>query len=355
MDYNIQTDSENDIFVEECHIDGEVEISDDLRKYFTPNDITYNTVAGSKSSDIFDRIKKQREILRIVNVKFRLKYIEIDEDNVQYLPDYNVYELTSSLLFKKKCDDLNEEQEKQVQPFFIKLVQLFVLYKADYWDDHLYKFEEHITKEGFNEDIDEVHTLKQLLDKWENLSNVEVSIRKKDKYGSVINSESQKVLDQDLELILNSYIKTKYYNFIKAYKLEKYIAKHEVNELKKYSQDVEKKESLTNYVSEAITILYFRDIKPSFTYSYFEELYEMIHNNTHFDTRLTPTYEFLKIVVPALNRFIEDNAIEKYKKKDKHMLLFAMLRAFDFVPDKKGLELDGKIDVKEDFIKQLLR
>src|SRR5690606_39928814 len=85
MDYNIQTDSENDIFVEECHIDGEVEISDALRKYFTPNDITYSTVAGSKSSDLLDRIKKQRELLRIVNVKFQLKYIEIDEDNVQYL------------------------------------------------------------------------------------------------------------------------------------------------------------------------------------------------------------------------------------------------------------------------------
>src|SRR5690606_37853188 len=277
MDYNIQTDSENDIFVEECHIDGEVEISDALRKYFTPNDITYSTVAGSKSSDLLDRIKKQREILRIVNVKFRLKYIEIDEDNVQYLPDYNVYELISSLLFKKKYDDLNEEQEKQVQPFFIKLVQLFILYKADYWDDQLYKFEEHITKEGFNEDIDEVHALKQLLDKWENLSNVEVSIRKKDKYGSVITSESQKVLDHDLELILYPYIKTTYYTVHKAYKTYKYKSKHEPTGLNRYSQYVERKETFTNYVSEAFTILYLRDIKPPLTYTYSQQGYDMIH------------------------------------------------------------------------------
>src|SRR5690606_14966136 len=97
-------------------------------------------------------------------------------------------------------------------------------------------------------------------------------------------------------------------------------------------------------------------INPSFTSSYFDKLYNLVNDNTHFNTRLTPQYEFLKILVPPLNRFIEDHAIENYRKKDKHMLIFSLLRSFGFVPDKEGLELNGvDIDKKEDFIKQLLR
>lgn len=200
-----------------------------------------------------------------------------------------------------------------------------------------------------------------MLYKWENLDAVELYIRVKEKdykgeyNGNVISSETQKITGSELIKVLEPYIKSNYYNFIQTYNLSKFVSKNELKEANSFKNDVQKKESLTSFISEAISILYFDGIKPSFTFQYFDSLYTLVSNKMQFDTRLNPIYQFAKIVVPALNRFIEDHAMENYRKKHKHMLLFSLLRSFSLIPDRRGLELDGDEDVKEDFIKQLIR
>jgi len=346
---------QNPLLIEEFNLNTTIELTELYKKYFTPIDINY--IPTTENPDLLDKIKTQHEQFRKVNETFNMVFQEAGENLRVYHEDSQIYQLIARLLFKKEYNVLSEDELSGVTQFFNQIIDLIILYKVDYWYKMYSSYQEHISKEGFNEDIEEIHLLKQLIDKWENIQDVELYLRKKDSYGSVIVSETQNIRDEELRKILEPYIKSKYYNFIQEYSLTKYISDEQFKELALYKSDIKKKKTLTWFVSEAIIILYIKEnITPSFTFSYFEKLYNLLNDNTHFDTKLTPLYEFLKTLVPPLNRFIEDHAINNYKKKDKHMLIFSLLRSFEFVPDKSGLELNGgDIDKKEDFIKQLLR
>jgi len=341
------------LFKEEFAINETIEISDFYKKYFTP--IDFSVKSKDENSETTKIISNQRENNRIINETFHMIFEQSEDGGRYYHDDYRIYELISLVFFKKDLNELPEFELKVVNDLFNQILDIFLLYKVDYWNSYYSQYHESISKAGFNEDIEEIAYLRKLLDKWENISNVEISLRKKDEYGSVIISETQKVIEEDLKLMLEPFIKRKYYDFINTYKLESEISIEEKLEYKQYPNQVNFKFTLTSFISEAIAILNFEGIKPSISFEYFDSLYTMVHNNTHFETRLKPTYDFLKVVVPALNRFLEDHAIKGFKKKHKHMLIFSLLRSFSFIPDKKGLELNGNEDVKEDFIKQLLR
>ncbi|WP_156305994.1 hypothetical protein [Sphingobacterium endophyticum] len=349
---NFQEPANTQLLKEEFNLNCTIEITDLYKRYFNPLDITFKSI-GNKSN-LTNTLEEQHQNFRIVNETFYMVFEET-EDGRFYHDDSRIYEFISLLLFKKDLNVINAEEKERLNEFFNQLIDLFILFKVDYWNSYYSQYHESLSKSGFNEDIEEITYLRQLLDKWENISNVEISLRKKDEYGSVIISETQKVKDDILKLMLEPFIKRKYYDFINSYKLEGEISNEEKLESKLYSNEVTSKFTLTSFISEAIAILNFEGIKPSMSFEYFDSLYTMVHNNTHFETRLTPTYEFLKVVVPALNSFLEDHAIKGFKKKHKHMLIFSLLRSFSFIPDKKGLELNGNEDVKEDFVKQLLR
>ncbi|WP_185216073.1 hypothetical protein [Sphingobacterium mizutaii] len=349
---NFQEPEKTQLLKEEFNLKCTIEITDLYRKYFNPLVITFKTI-GSESS-LSNKLEKQDQKFRIVNETFYMVFEETEEGRF-YHDDFRIYELISLLLFKKDLNVINAEEKERVNEFFNQLIDLFILYKVDYWNSYYSNYQEALNKEGFNEDIKEIAYLRQLFDKWENVSNVEISLRKKDEYGSVIISETQKIEDDELKLILEPYLKRKYFDFIKSYKFINEISIEERNESILYPDPSISKELLISFISEAIAILYFDGIKPSFTFQYFDSLYTLVSNKTCFDARLNPIYQFAKIVVPALNRFIEDHAVDNYRKKHKHMLLFSLLGSFSLIPDKKGLELDGDEDVKEDFIKQLLR
>lgn len=108
-------------------------------------------------------------------------------------------------------------------------------------------------------------------------------------------------------------------------------------------------------ISLLIDFMTFSGVTPSCTIDFFEKLVDNLVANMSFNPKLSPLYEFLKLVVPALNNFIRDHAHEKYKKKDKHFLIFSFLRLFDLVPKKQTMDVNGLDDVKEDFIKQLIK
>lgn len=355
---NFQEPEKTQLLKEEFNLNCTIEITDLYRKYFNPLDVTFKTI-GSESS-LSNKLEEQHQKFRIVNETFFMVFEET-EDGRFYHDDSRIYEFISLLLFKKDLNVINAEEKERVNEFFNQLIDLFILYKVDYWNSYYSNYQEAIDKEDFNEDIEEILFLKQLLYKWENLDAVELYIRVKEKdykgeyNGNVISSETQKITGSELIKVLEPYIKSKYYNFIQTYNLSKFVSKYELKEANSFKNDVQKKESLTSFISEAISILYFDGIKPSFTFQYFDSLYTLVSNKTQFDARLNPIYQFVRIVVPALNRFIEDHAMENYRKKHKHMLLFSLLRSFSLIPDRRGLELDGDEDVKEDFIKQLIR
>ena len=347
---NFQEPEKTQLHKEEFYLNCTIEITD--RRYFNPIDITFRTI-GSESCQS-KTLEDQHQKFRIVYETFYMVFEETEEGRI-YHDDFRIYELISLLLFRKDLNDINELEKERLNEYFNQLIDLFILYKVDYWNSYYSIYQEVINKEGFNEDIEEIVYLRQLFDKWEGISKVEISLRKKDEYGSVIISETLKIEDDELKLILEPYLKRKYFDFIKSYKLINVISIEEREESILYPEPTSSKELLTSFISEAIAILYFDGFKPSFTFQYFDSLYTLVSNKTQFDARLNPIYQFAKIVVPALNRFIEDHAVDNYRKKHKHMLLFSLLRSFSLIPDKTGLEIDGDEDVKEDFIKQLIR
>lgn len=349
--------------------DLEVILDDYFLKYFDPlviKDETFKFIALTKKNskeepktleEINQEDLERQRTARWVNGDFYIAtYIDADSDE-EFHADYDIYEYTSQVLFKTGKHEIDKEQTEKVVMFVHNLRLLLLLYKADHWDKklgllHISKSQSTLLKE-----IEKITYLKQLLDKLENPELSEIFLRKaKGKNEIVDTSSSQKIPTEDFNLILLPYTEHKYHEFVHKYDAYRYLPLKDIstirNSISKLPQ--QKITKPNSDISFAITMLSAENINPFFTYNYFSKL-ESYLNNQIASKKEDPIYEFLKIAVPELNRAIEDNAHPKFKKKDKHLLLFSLLRSSKFLPDRKALELDGIVDVKEDFIKQLLR
>lgn len=294
---------------------------------------------------------------RWVNGDFYIAtYIDADGDE-EFHPDYDIYEYASQVLFKIGKHEIDKEQTEKVVMFVHNLRLLLLLYKADHWDKIFAQLHTRNNGSTLFEEIEEITYLKQLLDKLVNPELSEIVLRKKEgKNGMVDPSESQKIPAEDFNLILLPYAERKYHEFIHRYNAYGYLPLSDISTIRNSISKLPQQEIAqpNSDISFAIQILSAQNIPPFFTYNYFSKLENHL-NNQIASKKEDPIYEFLKIVVPELNRAIEDNAHPKFKKKDKHLFLFSLLRSSKLLPDRKALELDGIVDVKEDFIKQLLR
>jgi hypothetical protein len=348
--------------------DLEVILDDYFLKYFDPlviKDETFKFIPLTKKNskeepktleeinqEDFERQKRSRW----VNGDFYIAtYIDSDGDE-EFHADYDIYEYASQVLFKIGKHEIDKEQTEKVVMFVHNLRLLLLLYKADHWDKRLgllYTRDRDLT---LFEEIEKITYLKQLLDKLENSEHSEMILRRKNEYGIVTTSESQKIPAEDFKIILLQYTERKYHEFIHKYNAYGYLPLKDISTIRNRISKLPQQEITkpNSDISFAITMLSAENINPFFTYNYFSKL-ESYLNNQIASKKEDPIYEFLKIAVPELNRAIEDNAHPKFKKKDKHLLLFSLLRSSKFLPDRKALELDGIVDVKEDFIKQLLR
>ncbi|MNK21491.1 hypothetical protein D3C87_397470 [compost metagenome] len=348
--------------------DFEVIFDDYFLKYFNPLAIkeeTFKFVPLKKKNskeqpktleEINQEDLEKQKRSRWVNGDFYIAtYVDVDGDE-EFHPDYDVYEYASQVLFKIGKHEIDKEQTEKVVMFVHNLRLLLLLYKADHWDKRLGLLYTRDSDLTLFEEIEKITYLKQLLDKLENSENSEMILRRKDEYEIVITSESQKIPAEDFKPILLQYAERKYYEFIHRYNAYGYLPLKDISTIRNRISKLPQQEiaQSNSDISFAMNILSAQNINPFFTYYYFSRL-ESHLNSLIASKKEDPIYEFLKIAAPELNRAIEDNAHPKFKKKDKHLLLFSLLRSSKFLPDRKALELDGIVDVKEDFIKQLLR
>lgn len=348
--------------------DLEVILDDYFLKYFAPlaiKDETFKFIPLTKKNseeepktleEINQEDLERQRTARWVNGDFYIAtYIDADGEE-EFHADYDIYEYASQVIFKIGKHEIDKEQTEKVVMFVHNLRLLLLLYKADHWDKILGQLHTGDSDLTLFEEIEKITYLKQLLDKLENSEHSEMILRRKNEYGIVTTSESQKIPTEDFKLILLQYAERKYHEFIHKYNAYGYLPLSDISTIRNSISKLPQQEIAqpNSDISFAINILSAQNINPFFTYNYFSKLENHL-NSQIASKKEDPIYEFLKIAIPELNRAIEDNAHPKFKKKDKHLLLFSLLRSSKLLPDRKALELDGIVDVKEDFIKQLLR
>ncbi|HMR18363.1 MAG TPA: hypothetical protein PKA53_03605 [Sphingobacterium sp.] len=324
---------ERGIFVQ-MNIDGTVSVTDLLSKYFVPPpiDIEIRDFEADYVGDLLQIIKENGE--------------------TYFHPDYDFQEYSSLVLFKKSLDVLSSEEMNELERFINNLLDLIALYTEYHWKFVYSQQQQTILQQDITNANEEIKDILNVLSMCEDLSNSEFTLRHRDEYGSVMTPETTQVNDEYKQTMFDYYAQLKYQNFLHRYKLSRLLTTEETNlniPIFKNNIDV----ATGTDIEMVIFALQQNSINPSCTTAYFQELVSKLSN---YHGKYDPLYEFNKIAVPKMNEFIEDHAHEKYKKKDKHLLLFSMLRIFGYIPDKPKLHvLTGDTDVKEDFIKQLLK
>ena len=340
--------------------EGTIEITDLIRKYFTPIErkIDVSKVIHRPNVNAEEYIKKRTEALnksRHINYKLRVEQSFTEDGTAFYHQDYNYKELASQVLFKKPIKELLPEDIETLGIFLSDLFDIMALYKEDYWQSHYQNYDDFSSNPYIQDAIEEIKDVYNVLKMRDDLDKSEIVLRHKDKYGAVITDETTKVNDLYKQEVFDYYAQLKYQNFLHRFRLERFLtdAEKALNiPIKKTPNTIYE---FDHEVSLKIGFMEFSGITPTCTTDFFEKLVTNLVDSMSFSAKLSPLYEFLKLVVPALNNFIHDHAHEKYRRKDKHFLLFSMLRLFDLVPKRQTLELNGVDDVKEDFIKQLIR
>src|SRR5690606_5651627 len=204
------------------------------------------------------------------------------------------------------------------------LLDVISLYTEDYWNLIYSQEQEAILYQNLTDAYDEIKDILNVLKMREDLSNSEFVLRHRDEYGSVITDETTQVNEDYKRSMCDYSAQLKYQNFLHRLHLTKYLITKQANlniPISKSKTDPK----LDKEIEMAIYALHLKGTDPSCTVDYFHKLTDKLADH---HGKYNPLYEFNKLVVPAMNELIEDHAHEKYKKKDKHMLLFSMLRLF---------------------------
>jgi hypothetical protein len=299
-------------------INRKVYFTDLLKKYFAPLPINLNV------TDVE------------VNYVADLLQIPSEDGEKCFHPDYDFIEYSSKVLFKKASN----------------LLDLIILYTEYHWKFIYSQQQQTILQQEITNANEEIKDILNVLSMCDDLSNSEFALRHRDEYGSVITAETTQVNEDYKQTMFDYYAQLKYQNFLHRYKLRSFLTPEETNlNIPIFKNNIDT--STGTDIEMVIFALQQDGINPNCTTAYFQELVSKLSN---YHGKYDPLYEFNKIAVPKMNEFIEDHAHEKYKKKDKHLLLFSILRIFGYIPDKPKLHvLTGDTDVKEDFIKQLLK
>ncbi|UXD69157.1 hypothetical protein MUK51_18430 [Sphingobacterium faecium] len=353
---------------ETLEFDGTVEITETVRKYFTP--ITRQidaskiiTRQGINSEEYLKHRKEELANTRNLKYKLRVQRSHTEQGEVFYHKDYSYRDLSSRVLFKKPEKELSYEEGETLEDFLSNLFSIMALYKEDYWQSYYENYDDFSLNPFIQNAIEEIKDILNVLKMRDDINGSEFVLRHREQqqvkdrviYQNVIREETTKVNDHYKKEIFDYYAQVKYQNFLHRFELTRFLTTEEEAlkiPIKKAPNTILE---FDREISLQIGFLEFSNIKPSCTTDFFQLLVDTLVSNMSFDAKLSPLYEFNKFVVPALNNFIQDQAHEIYKKKDKHFLLFSILRLFDLVPQKHSLELTGIDDVKEDFIKQLIR
>lgn len=340
--------------------DGTIEITDLLRKYFTPipQEIDASKVILRPGVNVEEYLKKREEAInksRTVFYQLEVLRIHTELEEAIYHKDYDYIEYSSKVLFKRPSKDLSSEETHVLNEFIENLFSIVILFKEDYWDKYFSNFEDFRNYQQESDCIEEVKDILNILKMRDDLPNSEFVLRRRDsKYGTVNIDETTQVNEVFKETMFEYYAQVKYQNFLHRFNLSRFLKPDEASlniPISEYTNLPE----FDRLVTDCSFILEFKGITPSCTTTYFQQLVDVLIQSTSFHGKLSPLYEFDKLVVKAMNAFIEDHSHEKLKKKDKHFLLFSMLRVFKLVPNRLSLQLSGTEDAKEDFIKQIIR
>lgn len=345
---------------ETLEIQGEIEITALLRKYFTPIKlkIDTSTISLPPNIDVNEYLKMREDAnnkSRDVDYTLQVQRSFTEEGKLFYHQDYNYRELASKVLFKMSESELSPDESEKLQEFLNNLFRITALYKEDYWQSYYQNYDDFSSNPFIQDAIEEIKDILNVLKMRDDIVNSEIVFRHKDKHGAVITEETTKVNDLYKEETFNYYAQVKYQNFLHRFQLTRFLTEEEKSLNIPIKKTPNTMWEFDKEIAIQIDYMEFFGNNPSCTTAFFEPLVTTLVESMSFSAKLSPLYEFLKLVVPALNNFIEDNAHEKYKKKEKHFLLFSILRVFDLVPNRQNLELNGIDDVKEDFIKQLIR
>lgn len=350
--------------------DGAIEITETIRKYFTPieRQIDVSKIITRKGTNSEEYLKRRTEELakrRNLTYNVKVQRSHTEQGEVFYHKDYSYRDLSARVLFKKPETEISSEEAKILEQFLSDLFAIMALYKEDYWNSTAVNHEDFSSNPFIQRAIEEIKDILNILKMRDDINGSEFILRRKEKiqdknkkgvrYGNVIIEDTTKVNDHYKKEMFDYYAQFKYQNFLHRFELTRFLTPEEKALNIPIKQAPNTIFEFDREISLQIGFLEFAKIKPSCTTEFFQLLVDTLVSNMSFDAKLSPLYEFDKMVIKALNSFIEDHAHEKYKKKDKHLLLFSMLRIFDLVPHKITLQLTGIEDVKEDFIKQIIR
>ncbi|MEN5086603.1 hypothetical protein ABE426_09050 [Sphingobacterium faecium] len=230
---------------------------------------------------------------------------------------------------------------------------------------HNSKFE--YTGNFISKEVEQLKEIINLLQMIKHLDRSDATFRLKSENGDVIKHNTLKIDSDEREVILNLLLERR----VSEWSLEqlteediKYFNEN-LNKSFSFSEDLpiaQVMKKMNKITSQAIMKIFQDDgLYPNIELSYMERLYTEVTRNWGWDERVSPLNKFNSLIAKTLDRYLTDKSTELSKnfriglKKQKEHIIFSCLRFFGFVPQNPKLDFDQPFDLKEDYIKDLLK
>ncbi|MEJ5143850.1 hypothetical protein [Sphingobacterium sp. MYb388] len=218
-----------------------------------------------------------------------------------------------------------------------------------------------------SKELEQLKEIINLLQMIKHLDRSDATFRLKSENGDVIKQNTLKIDSEEREVILN---------LLLAHRVSKWSLEQLTEEDIKYFNEslnmtfsfaedlpiAQVMKKMNNITSQAIMKIFQDDgLYPNIELSYMERLFTEATQNWGWDERVSPLNKFNSLIAKTLDRYLTDKSTELSNyfkiglKKQKEHIIFSCLRFFGFVPQNPKLDFDQPFDLKEDYIKDLLK
>lgn len=223
------------------------------------------------------------------------------------------------------------------------------------------------TGDFISEEVEQLAEIINILQMIKHLDRGDATFRLKSENGDVIKQNTLKIDSNERELLLSVLLERRASEWSSVQLTDKDIMTFHNNLQKTYTFSdklpiAEVMKKMNSITSQAIMKIYQDDgLYPQIELSYMERLHAEVTQNWAWDERVSPLNKFNSLIAKALDRYLTDKSTELSEyfrigmKKQREHIIFSCLRFFAFVPQNPKLDFDEPFDLKEDYIKDLLK
>ncbi|OOG18313.1 hypothetical protein BWD42_13735 [Sphingobacterium sp. CZ-UAM] len=294
------------------------------------------------------------------------RYVEGEDWNIPYF---------IQLYFQPiEFRDFRDEEILVITRLFEEITAITYLFAKYEWNTyyrHLYESYDAYSETSKSRNIsNEVEQLKEIINillMKEHLDRSDATFRLKAENKDVIKENTLKIGLEERDLVLTLLLERR---------IEEWFSKHlseedvkffirSLNKKHTYSKNlpiVQVIKKMNSTTSQAIMkIFQDEELYPKIELNYLNKLHSEIMENWRWDERASPLNKFNSLIAKTLDRYLSDksnelNAVFRIgMRKQKEHIIFSCLRFFGFVPQNPKLNFDQPSDLKEDYIKDLLK